>query len=158
MRRGSRANLSETSTVEALMYYRPAPNLIPGIGFTLMMFLIVLAFQWTPPEIGLPIAANADPRPPHPNEIVLRVYATGFIELSVDDEWGTTVGSSYRQPQTPADLEHELRRLYADRTEDRVLHLKADTTVPFGVIDQAMVIAQRAGVRVVAAVTTPIAR
>ena len=136
------------------MTYRFDPNLIPGMGFTLMILLIVLAFQSTPAEIGLPIAPNADPRPPKPNEIVLRVYAGGLMELSVDDEWGTTVGLSYRQPRTPADLEHELRRLYADRTEDRVLHLKADTTVPFGVIDQAMVIAQRAGVRVVAAVTT----
>jgi len=75
------------------------------------------------------------------------------MELSVDDEWGTTVGSSYRQPHTRADLERELRRLYADRTVDRVLHLKADSTVPFGVIEQAMVVAGRAGVHVVAAVT-----
>ena len=135
------------------MYYRPDPNLIPGMGFTLMMLLVVLAFQSTPFRIALPIAANADARPPQPNEIVLRVYADSLMELSVDDEWGTTVGSSYRRPHTPAELERELGRLFAKRTEDRVLHLKADTTVPFGVIEQAMVVAGRAGVRVVAAVT-----
>lgn len=135
------------------MYYRPDPNLIPGMGFMLMIFLIVLAFQWKPPGIALPIAANADPRPPHPNEIVLRIYEGGLVELSVDDEWGTPIGSSYRQPRTGEELERELRRLYAERTEDRVLHLRADSTIPFGVIERAMVIAGRAGVRVVAAVT-----
>jgi len=135
------------------MFYRPDPNLIPGMGFTLMMLLIVLAFQSTPARIALPIAANADHRPPQPNEIVLRIHAGGLMELSVDDEWSTTVGLSYRQPHTPAELERELRRLYAHRTLDRVLHLKADTTVPFGVIEQALVIAGRSGVRVVAAVT-----
>jgi biopolymer transport protein ExbD len=135
------------------MPYRSDPNLIPGMGFTLMVLLIVIAFQWTPARIALPIAANADPRPAQPNEIVLRIYASRLMELSVDDEWGATVGWSYRQPHTPAELERELRRLYAERTEDRVLHLRADTTVPFGVIEQAMIIAGRAGVRVVAAVT-----
>ena len=135
------------------MSYGSDPNLIPGMGFTLMILLIILAFQMTPGRIALPVAANADPRSAEPNEIVLRIDARGLIELSVDDEWSTTVGWSYRQPHTRAELERELRRLYAQRTEDRVLHLKADTTVPFGVIEQAMVIAGRAGVRVVAAVT-----
>ncbi len=135
------------------MYYRSDPNLIPGMGYALMILLVVLALQWTPAGIALPVAANADPRAPQPNEIVLRIYYSGLMELSVDDQWGTTVGSSYRRPHTPAELERELRRLYAERTEDRVLHLRADTTVPFGVIEQAMVIAGRAGVRVVAAVT-----
>ncbi len=135
------------------MFYRSDPNLIPGMGYALMILLVVLALQWIPLRIGLPVAANADSRPPQPNEIVLRIHSSDFMELAVDDEWGTTVGSSYRQPHTPAELERELRRLYAERTEDRVLHLEADTTVPFGIIEQAMVIAGRAGVRVVAAVT-----
>ena len=136
-----------------LMYYRPDPNLIPGMGFALMMLLIAVAFQWTPGRIDLPIAANADQRPADANEIVLRIRASGLMELSVDDEWGTMVGSSYRQPRTGEELERELRRLFAERTQDRVLHLRADSTIPFGVIEQAMVIAGRAGVRVVAAVT-----
>ena len=37
------------------MYYRADPNLIPGMGFTLMILLIVLAFQWFPNRrIALP--------------------------------------------------------------------------------------------------------
>jgi biopolymer transport protein ExbD len=135
------------------MYYRPDPNLVPGMGFTLMMLLIALIFQWTPPGIALPIAAHADPRTADSNEIVLRIYDSGLMELSVDDEWGTPIGSSYHQTRTGEELERELRRLYADRTQDRVLHLRADSTIPFGVIEQAIVIAGRAGVRVVAAVT-----
>ena len=134
------------------MYYRPDPNLIPGMGFTLMMLLIVLMFQWTSYSIALPIAANADLRTADSNEIVLRIYEGGYMELSVDDEWGTPVGSSYHQARTDEELERELRHLYAERTEDRVLHLRADSTIPFGVIEQAMVIAGR-GVRVIAAVT-----
>jgi biopolymer transport protein ExbD len=145
----------EENTHEAgLMYYRADPNLIPGMGFTLMILLIVLAFQWFPNRrIALPIAANADPRTADSNEIVLRIYTGGLMELSVDDAWGAMVERDYRQPRTPAELERELRRLYADRTEDRVLHLRADSTIPFGVIEEAIVIAGRAGVRVVAAVT-----
>jgi biopolymer transport protein ExbD len=138
------------------MYYRADPNLIPGMGFTLMILLIVLAFQWFPNRrIALPIAAHADPRTADSNEIVLRIYTGGLMELSVDDAWGAMVERDYyyRQPRTPAELEGELRRLYGDRTEDRVLHLRADSTIPFGVIEQAIVIAGRAGVRVVAAVT-----
>ena len=135
------------------MYYRPDPNLIPGMGLTLMMLLIALIFRWAPPGIALPVAAHADPRAADSNEIVLRIYDSGFMELSVDDEWGTPMGSSYHQTRTGEELERELRRLYAARTQDRVLHLRADSTIPFGVIQRAMVIAGRAGVRVIAAVT-----
>ena len=136
------------------MYYRPDPNLIPGMGFTLMILLIVLAFQWFPARrMALPIAVHADARTADTNEIVLRIYTGGLVELSVDNAWGAMVERDYRQPRTPAELERELRRLYALRTEDRVLHLRADSTVAFGVIEQAMIIAGRAGVRVVAAVT-----
>lgn len=134
------------------MSYRADPNLIPGVGWLLMIILIVIAFQWAPGEIALPVAANADPEPPRPNEIVLRVYASGLMELSVDDEWGTTTGSTYRQPHTFRELERELRRHYANRTEDRVLTLKADSAIPFGVIEQAVLAARNAGVRVVRAV------
>ena len=136
------------------MIARPAEaalNLIPAMGFALMVLLIVLAFQSDPGRIALPIAEHADPRPPQPNEIVLRIDAEGGMGLSVDDEWGSAVGGSY-WIRAPAELERALRRLYAKRTEDRVLHLKADTAARFGVIEQAIVIARRAGVRVVAAV------
>src|SRR5438045_8919516 len=117
---------------------------MPGMCFTLMILMIVVAFQWMPRQ------NDASYRGKRRSSACASMPADSW-RWRVDDEWGTTVGSSYRQPHTPAELERELRRLYAERTADRVLHLKADTTVPFGVIEQAMVIAGRAGVRVVAA-------
>ena len=131
------------------MYHRTDPNLIPGMGYLLMIMLVIIAFQLRPMEIALPVAAHADPKPPAPDEIVLRLYANGLMELSIDDEWGTTIGSSYRQPRTLGELERELGRLYMNRTEDRLLILKADTAVAVGLIEQVMLAGRDAGVRVV---------
>ena len=135
------------------MSYRADPNLIPGMGYLLMIMLIVLAFQAFPVhEIALPTATNADPQPPAPNEIVLRVHASGLMELTIDDEWGTSSGWSYQQPRTFDELERDLGRLYMNRTEDRVLILKADTSVAFGVIEQIVLASRAGGVRVLRAV------
>lgn len=135
------------------MSYRSDPNLIPGMGYLLIIMLIVLAFQSFPlHEIALPAAVNADPQPPAPNEIVLRVHANGLMELTIDDEWGTSSGWNYRQPRTFNELERELGRLYLNRTEDRVLVLKADTAVAFDILEQIVLASRAGGVRVLVAV------
>lgn len=131
------------------MSYRADPNLIPGMGYLLMVMLIIIAVQWTPREFALPVAKNADLGPPVPEEIVVRIYASGLMELSIDDEWGTRNGWSYPPPRTSGEIERELRRYLGNREENRVLTLKADSTVAFGVIDQVVLAARHAGVRVV---------
>ena len=131
------------------MSYRADPNLIPGMGYLLMIIMIIIAFQFAPGNVALPVAGNADPGPPLPEEIVLRVYASGRMELSVDDEWGTTNGWTYTSPRTSGELERELRRHLGNRAENRVLTLKADSTVAFGWIDEVVLAARHAGVEVV---------
>ena len=125
-------------------------NLLPGMSLVLMIMMIVVAFQMTPTRIALPASANADVHPPAPSEVVLRVHAAGLMELTIDDEWGTPSGwSYYRQPQTRAELERELRHLFRDSTQNRVLTLKADSTLRFGTIEQVVVAARNADVRVI---------
>ncbi len=50
-------------------------------------------------------------------------------------------------------LREQLTALYRERTRDKILFLKADTALPFGVVEHALVDARHAGVRVIAAIT-----
>jgi len=113
-----------------------------------VMLVVLMIFMFTVPVIDaavrLPPAANANPRPVQDDEIVLRIEVSGRYTLETPD------GS---QRVTPDDLRLELGSLYRGRTKDRVLFLKADTDLPFGVIERAIAIARASGVRVVGAVT-----
>lgn len=127
-------------------------NLLPGMSLVLMIMMIMVAFQMTPTRIALPASANADTHPPAPSEVVLRVNAGGLMELTIDDEWGThSYGADYNywQPQTRDELERQLRRVFRDSTENRVLTLKADSTLLFGTIDEVVIAARNADVRVI---------
>jgi biopolymer transport protein ExbD len=57
------------------------------------------------------------------------------------------------RPIAKEQLEAQLTAIYAARTEDKVLYFKADVNVKFGKVQEAVEIARRAGVRVLAAVT-----
>jgi biopolymer transport protein ExbD len=81
--------------------------------------------------------------------VVLHINRNGAFEVGIEDELGASNGC----PVAPGDLRAQLERLYANRPLDRVLYLKADSSLPFGVIDEALASARRAGVRVVATVT-----
>src|SRR2546425_141888 len=52
-----------------------------------------------------------------------------------------------------AELPDRLASLYASRTMDKILFLKADQNLDFARVQQAIEIARRAGVRVVGAIT-----
>ncbi len=53
---------------------------------------------------------------------------------------------------TDEDLQGRLTNLYAARTVDKVLFLKADQGVEFGRVQQAVEIARKAGVRMIGAI------
>jgi biopolymer transport protein ExbD len=112
-----------------------------------VMLVVLMIFMFIVPVIDaavrLPPGANADSRPVDDDEIVLRIDAQGTYTLETSDaRW-----------VTPDELRRELGRLYAGRTKDRVLYLKADTDLPFGLVERAIEIARASGVRVVGAVT-----
>jgi len=135
------------------MLPRPQINVTPMMD---VMLVVLMIFMVIVPAIDaavkLPTAVNADPRPTHKDEIVLRIDATGTYTLETPDVWGSTSWEPSRV-MTPDELRRELGQLYRGRTKDRVLYLKADTDLPFGVVERAIEIARASGVRVVGAVT-----
>lgn len=127
------------------------PSRVDCINVTPMidvMLVLLIIFMVVVPVIAslveLPIAENSDPRPPDKEgEITLYIERSGALVLE------TGVGERTRWD----DLRDRLAALYTTRTRDRILYLKADSAVEFGVVERAMGIARDAGVRVVAAVT-----
>ena len=122
---------------------RPDINVTPMIDVMLVLLIIfmvvvpVIALQ-----VDLPVALNPQSKPEEPDEIVMIIDRTGAVSLEV----------SGRQVPGIA-LREQLTALYRERTRDRILYVKADSALPFGVVEQAMWAARDAGVRVVAAVT-----
>ena len=131
------------------MLPRAQINVTPMIDVILVLLII---FMIVAPVINarvvLPQSVHADSRPEEPGEITLYIERDGEYSLS------TTGGGTSTSITVPADgLGDRLRGLYAHRARDRVLYLKADAELRFGRVQQAVAIARRSGVRVVAAVT-----
>jgi len=116
----------------------------------LMIFMVMLPA--IDAGVALPPAANADPRPPKEDEIVLQIDRKGTYLLETPDLFQSTWGWEPRV-LTADQMRRELGRLYGRRTKDRVLYLKGDTDLPFGAVQRAIEIARESGVRVVAVVT-----
>ena len=51
-----------------------------------------------------------------------------------------------------AELESQLIAIYAARTSDKIMFLKADANIKYERVQQAIAIARRAGVRVIGAI------
>jgi len=118
-------------------------NVTPMIDVMLVLliiFMVVVPVIAT--RVDLPIATNSQSKPDEPDEIVLIIDRTGFVSLEV---------SGHAAPGFA--LREQLAALYRARTRDRILYLKADSTLPFGVLEKAMVAARDAGVRVVGGLT-----
>ena len=118
-------------------------NVTPMID---VMLVLLIIFMVVVPVIALrvdlPVAVNPQSKPEEPDEIVMIIDRSGTVSLEV----------SGRQVPGLA-LGEQLAALYRERTRDRILYVKADSTLPFGVVEQAMLVARGAGVRVVATVT-----
>ena len=118
-------------------------NVTPMIDVMLVLLIIfmvvvpVIALQ-----VDLPVAGNPQSKPEEPDEIVMIIDRSGTISLEV---------SGRHVPGLA--LREQLTALYRERTRDRILYVKADTLLPFGVLEHAMMTARDAGVRVVGAVT-----
>jgi biopolymer transport protein TolR len=118
-------------------------HITPMIDILLVLLMIFIAVDLViMTQVDLPVAVHADWRPEEPDEITLVIDRQGDAWLEV---------SGHAAPGVA--LREQLAALYRDRTRDRILYLKADSTLPFGVLEAAMLTARDAGVRVVAAVT-----
>ncbi|MGH7700994.1 MAG: biopolymer transporter ExbD [Gemmatimonadales bacterium] len=108
------------------------------IIFMVVTPLITAGFQAT-----LPRGENPESHPEGPDEIILGINTQGQFYLDI--------GQGAR-PVADADLAGRLTGLYAARTKDKILYLKADEGISFGRVQEALEMARRAGVRVVGAI------
>jgi biopolymer transport protein ExbD len=119
------------------------PNVVPMIDIMLVLliiFMIVTPLISAGFKATMPKGANLDPDPEGENEVILGIDDMGnyFIDA---------------RPVEASALEDQLRARYENRTEDKILYLKADNQLAYGKVQDAIETARTAGVRVVAEVT-----
>jgi biopolymer transport protein ExbD len=110
----------------------------------LIIFMIVTPIIAAGFQATLPRSANPENRPEGADEIRLGIDRDGKYYLDI--------GSGPKQVPD-AELPARLQGLYATRTRDRILFLKADQNLEFARVQRAIEIARASGVRVVGAIT-----
>jgi biopolymer transport protein TolR len=124
------------------------PNVIPMID--VMLVLLIIFMIVTPVITGgfratMPQANNIKDRPDEENDIILGIDDQGNYYLDQGD------GNTARIPNDS--LEPFLVQLYTDREKDRILYFRTDQDMAYGPIEDAIEIAKRAGVAMLASVT-----
>jgi biopolymer transport protein ExbD len=136
--------LSVTSARAAVKADINVTPLIDVMLVLLIIFMIVTPIIAAGFQATLPRTENPENRPEEPDEIRLGIDRDGHYYLDIGD--GPRLIAD-------ADLPGRLDALYAARTKDKILFLKADENLDFGRVQEAIEMARRAGVRVVGAIT-----
>jgi|SRR5688500_4412850 len=127
-------------------------NVTPMID---VMLVLLIIFMIVTPAITagfqatIPRATNPDAAEEADGEIRLGIDRDGKFYLDITGANGKYTGPRYI---TDEDLPGQLTALYAQRTVDKVMYLKADQGIDFGRVQVALDIARKAGVRVVGAI------
>ena len=127
-------------------------NVTPMID---VMLVLLIIFMIVTPAIAagfqaqIPRASHASKRPEDNGEIRLGIDKDGKFFLDMVDQSGTYSGMKFISDDN---LLPTLTNVYAGRSSDKILFLKSDAGVPFARVQQAVEIARKAGVRVVAAI------
>jgi len=127
-------------------------NVTPMID---VMLVLLIIFMIVTPAITagfqatLPRAKNPESREEADGEIRLGIDRDGKFYLDVTGTSGKYTGPRYISDE---DLPTQLMNLYAARTIDKIMYLKADESVKYERVQQALEIARKAGVRVVGAI------
>ena len=118
-------------------------NVTPMID---VMLVLLIIFMIVTPAITAGFQATI-PRAKNPDA---KEEGEGEIRLGIDN-----LGKFYldMKPIAKEQLETQLQAIYSARTKDKILYFKADVNVKYGKIQEAVEIARRTGVRVLAAVT-----
>jgi biopolymer transport protein ExbD len=127
-------------------------NVTPMID---VMLVLLIIFMIVTPAITagfqatLPRAKNPESREEADGEIRLGIDREGKFYLDITGASGKYTGPRFI---TDEDLPGQLTSLYANRTVDKILYLKADEGIEYGRVQAALEIARKAGVRVIGAI------
>jgi len=128
-------------------------NVTPMID---VMLVLLIIFMIVTPAITagfqatVPRAMNPESREEQEGEIRMGIDKDGKFYLDITDpRTGKYTGPRYISDE---DLPGQLVTLYATRTVDKILFLKADRDIDFARVQQAIEIARKAGVRVIGAI------
>ena len=128
-------------------------NVTPMID---VMLVLLIIFMIVTPAITagfqatIPRAKNPDAREEGEGEVRLGIDRDGKFYLDLTDpRTGKYTGPRYI---SDADLPTQLTNLYAARTVDKIMYLKADEGIEYSRVQIALEIARKAGVRVVGAI------
>jgi len=128
-------------------------NVTPMID---VMLVLLIIFMIVTPAItagfqaSIPRAKNPDSKEEGEGEIRLGIDKDGKFYLDITDPRT----GKYTGPRSvsDADLPAQLTALYANRTVDKILYLRADEGIEYGRVQTALEVARKAGVRVVGAI------
>ncbi|HEY3219516.1 MAG TPA: biopolymer transporter ExbD [Gemmatimonadales bacterium] len=127
-------------------------NVTPMID---VMLVLLIIFMIVTPAITagfqatIPRAKNPDAREEGEGEVRLGIDRDGKFYLDITGSSGKYTGPRYISDE---DLQSQLTNLYANRTTDKILYLRADEGIEYSRVQQALEIARKAGVRVVGAI------
>jgi len=119
------------------------PNVIPMIDIMLVLliiFMIVTPLIANGFQATMPTGENLDKRPEGEGEVVLGIDQSGQYFLNGMQVPNETLGD-------------RLKAIYDARPEDKILYFRAHKDLKFDKIEDAVEIARRSGVRVMAAIT-----
>ena len=136
--------LSATSARAAVKADINVTPLIDVMLVLLIIFMIVTPIIARGFQATIPRSENPENRPEGQDEVRLGIDKDGKFFLDL--------GEGPRSISDDA-LPARLQSIYAGRTQDKILFLKADQDIEFGRVQQAIEIARQAGVRVVGAIT-----
>jgi len=142
--------LSVTNTRAAVAADINVTPMIDVMLVLLIIFMIVTPAITAGFQAAVPRADNPHAKEEEEGEIRLGIDVAGRYYIDITGPDGKYTGMRY----VPEDeLEAQLRSLYAVRTVDKILFLKADENLEFARIQQAVEIARKAGVRVLGTIT-----
>ncbi len=127
-------------------------NVTPMID---VMLVLLIIFMIVTPAITagfqatIPRAMNPEAKEESEGEIRLGIDKDGKFYLDITGHNGKYTGPRFISDE---DLPGQLTSLYATRSIDKVMYLKADQGIEYGRVQTALEIARKAGVRVVGAI------
>jgi len=128
-------------------------NVTPMIDVMLVLliiFMIVTPLITAGFQASIPRALNPESQEEKDGEIRLGIDKDGKFFLDVTGASGQYTGMRFISDE---DLRNQLVAIYAARSADKILYLKADANLKYARVQEAIQIARKAGVRVIGAIS-----